>query len=86
MAGRRPLNEVRMKPNGLPAELDDWFLAEGKRLYGKGGGARLKREVLENYRRDTKRATLEGGYINIHGVPAPDSVVEKTPSVLVDGE
>lgn len=55
MAGRRPKYAERMKPNGLPVELDNWFLAEGKRLYGKGGGARLKREVLEAYRTNMQR-------------------------------
>lgn len=58
---RKPLNGTRMKPNGLPAELDAWFLAEGNKLYGKGGGARLKREVLERYR----LATITFGAVEV---------------------
>ncbi len=75
MAGRRPLNGTKMKPNGLPKELDDWFLAEGTKLYGKGGGARLKREVLENYRKQQEQ-------------PASYEIVVpiEIPQTLVSGE
>lgn len=51
MAGRRPKYNERMKPNGLPAELDTWLsqyaISIGKR------GAQLKREILEEFRRVT---------------------------------
>ena len=53
MSGRRPINSERMKPNGLTAELDNWFRDRAKSM-GMSGGMELKRKVLEDYRRETE--------------------------------
>ncbi len=53
MAGRRPLNGTRMKPNGLLPELDDWYFRESIRLSMIGvciNATQIKRDVLTLFR------------------------------------
>ena len=50
--GRKPFFAKRMKPNGLPAELDDWYTEESKRR-GLKSGAELKRLALEEWRKQS---------------------------------
>jgi hypothetical protein len=70
--GRKPINGERLKPNGLPKELDDWYLAEGKR---RGmDGAKLKRQVLEDFRQMTVAQQ------------ATRTTLAEVPHTLVNGE
>ena len=50
--GRKPFYAERMKPNGLPAELDNWYKAEAVRR-GLKSGAELKRLALEEWRKQS---------------------------------
>ena len=47
--GRKPFYAERMKPNGLPTQLDEWYREEAKRR-GMKGMAELKRLALEEWR------------------------------------
>lgn len=80
---RKPKYDQRMKPNGMPVELDNWYLVEGKKRGTTG--AQLKREVLENYR----YSCLRTDDVAETEVPQENPVAvegEGIPATLVVGE